>query len=438
MGSGIRCATLAVALLVGLAVSPARGQSSDIVEFVYKASRGDAHVYRTSGTMQFSMEIGKEKMSLNGAHQARRVDRVLDVDAAGNMIVEVVLEDFQLTVDGKTEEQLDEPMVLKVSPAAKIIEKVSGPAETVAALEAVEDFPVAFAQRPVRPGDTWTREQKVVESGITMQATETLTLAAVERAGERRVARIVGQLHGTVTGANIGDLPPGARSRVTGSMRGTEELRWDLDAARLHARSMEFAVDMVVEVTMQGQTVRVPAAIKMTEQLEALPAPAPPQTVSPESLIVPGRGAGPFTLDTPVAELTKNLGDPNSKTTESGIAAETLRWTFGLVAYVGGDDKEKLAGLEVRDRRYRTEKGTGFGSSFGAVLFAHGLAPARIDVNVPPHGAVRMLVYNDLGIAFAITADKAHAGRAGCAPLNTVDAVIVFQPGGAGRLFRMP
>lgn len=54
-------------------------------------------------------------------------------------------------------------------------------------------------------------------------------------------------------------------------------------------------------------------------------------------------------------------------------------------------------------------------------------------------GAVRMLVYDDQGIAFAITSDKEHAARSGRhAPMGAVDWIVIFAPGDAGKIFPLP
>jgi hypothetical protein len=75
------------------------------------------------------------------------------------------------------------------------------------------------------------------------------------------------------------------------------------------------------------------------------------------------------------------------------------------MGYLDPADRAKIAGLRVSARAYQTEKGLRFGSSEGAALLAHGLSPVKINATVPNIGGVRMLIYNDHGIAFAITSD---------------------------------
>ncbi len=57
----------------------------------------------------------------------------------------------------------------------------------------------------------------------------------------------------------------------------------------------------------------------------------------------------------------------------------------------------------------------------------------------PAIGGVRVLIYNEQGIAFAITSDQAHADRGpNHAPIGAVDWTTVFPPGGAGKIYPLP
>ena len=97
--------------------------------------------------------------------------------------------------------------------------------------------------------------------------------------------------------------------------------------------------------------------------------------------------------------------------------------------------------LGVADRRFRTDKGLGFGSSLGAVLFAHGTSPTRLNMKFGSGSSdtVLVLIYNAEGIAYAITAEgqPSRAARSR-APLGAVRWILVFPPGGAEKIFPLP
>ena len=73
------------------------------------------------------------------------------------------------------------------------------------------------------------------------------------------------------------------------------------------------------------------------------------------------------------------------------------------------------------------------------MLIAYGMTPTRVDLTLPELGAMRFLIYDDLGVAFALNLDSAHAARgASHAPVGAVDWTIIFTPGTAGRIFQLP
>src|SRR3972149_2057541 len=161
--------------------------------------------------------------------------------------------------------------------------------------------------------------------------------------------------------------------------------------------------------------------------------------VAAEFLIAPGRGIGPFALDQSVADLTGRLGNATNRDPTPGLRAPVVFWTSGLGALVDPADGNRLVGLEIADRRYRTDKGIAFGFSQGAVLMAYGMSPARQEITMPNLGGARIMIYNDLGIAFAITSDKQHAEAGpGHAPVGAVDWITIFPPGQASRIYALP
>jgi hypothetical protein len=199
-------------------------------------------------------------------------------------------------------------------------------------------------------------------------------------------------------------------------------------------------IEIQVEVTGPRETTRVATTARIAERREALAAErVTVPAVSPDRLIAPGKGIGPFTLDLPVAELTSRLGAPRSRDPDVGFRAPSLGWPNGLAGFVDPADQTKLVGLEIADRSYRTDKGIGFGSSQGAVLLAYGMPPARVEMTIPNLGGARLLIYNEQGVAFAITSDESHAERGPeHAPIGAVDWITVFPPGGAARIFPLP
>ena len=84
-----------------------------------------------------------------------------------------------------------------------------------------------------------------------------------------------------------------------------------------------------------------------------------------------------------------------------------------LVALLDPADSTKLVGLLMADRKCRTEKGIGFGSSEGAVPFAYGMEPVTVTLSMPKVGALRALVYDSQGVAFVIVAQRAEGRRRG-------------------------
>ncbi len=422
---------LVLVLTAALWTAPAAGQET--VEFQLKLARGEVLHATLTASADIAVQVADQRQSTNFAVEGREVTRILAVDPDGTMTVEVVFDDLRISAGGRTEEAIDAPITLKVRPDGRVVDRQTGSYPD-------EDFPFGFPGRPARLGERWTRQTRVDEGGITGQGTVTYTLAGVERAAEGRVARVTYTLEGQVSGADIGPLPPDAQSRASGTIRGTGELFWAVERGRLLRQSDDTTFEAQVEVTAQGQTIN----LALTLQAKAQRAPLPAErvtipAVAPEFLIAPGKGIGPFTLDQSVADLTGRLGNPTRSDPTPGLRAPIAFWTNGLAALVDSTDGNKVVGLEISDRHYRTDKGITFGSSQGAVLMTYGMSPPRQEITMPNLGGARILIYNDLGIAFAITSDKQHAEAGpGHAPVGAVDWITVFPPGQAGRIYSLP
>ena len=431
MSRAMRVTVVVVALTAALWTAPAAGQET--VEFQLRLARREVLHATFTASAEIAFQVADQRQTASFTVEAREVTRVLAVDPDGTITVEVVFEDFRISEGGRTEEAIDAPITLKVRPDGRVVERQTGDYSE-------EDFPFGFPGRAARIGERWTRQTRLEEGGITGQGTVTYTLAGLERAAEGRVARITYAVEGQVSGADIGPLPPGAQSSATGTVRGTGELFWAVERGRLLRFTDETTFEAQVEVSAQGQTIRVALALQSKAQrvplaAERVTVPA----VAAEFLIAPGRGIGSFALDQSVADLAGRLGNPSNQAPTPGLRAPVVFWTNGLGGLVDPADGNRLVGLEIADRRYRTDKGIAFGFSQGAVLMAYGLSPARPEITMPNLGGARILIYNDLGIAFAITSDKQHAEAGpGHAPVGAVDWITIFPPGQASRIYTLP
>lgn len=349
------------------------------------------------------------------------------------MLTEVVLEDFRITTAGRTQESIDAPSTFRVAPNGRIVDRLVG-------AQRLDDFPLALPGRPVRVGESWTREITITESGITGRGAGTFTLVALEGADDAPIARIRSSVNGTVTGAQFGQLPPGTQVRVSGTIRANGETRWSVAQGRVLADSTEMTIDVQADATAQGQSVRLRMTMRASNRLDLLAAESViPPLVSPGLLIAPGKAIGAFTLEMSTADFASALSAPEELPPGSGSGTPRLRWRNGLIGHLDPADRTKVAALEVSARAYQTEKGIRFGSSEGAVLLAYGMSPVKVNVTIPNIGGARLLIYNDQGIAFAMTSDAEHAGRGPShAPIGAVDWITIFAPGSAGKLYSMP
>jgi hypothetical protein len=213
-----------------------------------------------------------------------------------------------------------------------------------------------------------------------------------------------------------------------------------VDRGRLLGITQEVIVEGALEVTGQGQVVRGTMRETISTQVQALaPESITVPAVSPDMLITAGKGIGTYTIDQSGADLTSQLGSPTSITGD-GNRPTVLTWPNGLRGHVGATEQNRLLSLQIsNDRRFRADRGIGFGSSRRAVLTAYGLTPTRVKLSGPGGTDVYVLVYNDEGIAFAIASMgppvELSAERP---PANTVAGVTVFPPGDAGKISPLP
>lgn len=224
------------------------------------------------------------------------------------------------------------------------------------------------------------------------------------------------------------------KTRVTG------EFEWLLDRGRWGRYGQEFTTTSDTHVTIPG----VFGLVRLTGKVSVrgdplLSASVSPPLPAPDLIVTPGQGVGPFGLTMTVEELNRRVGASEFREFDLGFLSHSLRWRNGLVAYVAQDDNNKVVGLEISDRQYRSSKGVGVTMSQGAVMLAHGLTPVRVEMSIPGRGHYRLLVYNDQGIAFSIVSEENIRTRTSTSiPVGLVAWVTVFPPGGGGRIFPLP
>lgn len=420
-------ALVLLAVLVTPLGAPRASAQAETIEFRLKLAKGEALFHSLNTAVALGLEMLGSKQALQGQETGRLAVRVLDVEEDGTMLVEGMTEDVSRTIGTSTERPLDEPWSYRVRPDGTVVETLAG--------EKTDNFPFKFPGRPVAVGETWSGETTISESGIKGRVTRTYTLAAVERVNDERVARVTAKDDGKVTGTSYLEARPGTTT-TTGTVKGTGEMIWSVDRGRMLRSSDDLEVVSESYTFTSGVSIRIILTVKTSTRREPIAA-APPDPVPDFQLIAPGQGVSGFLVTLPVAEVTGILGQPGQGQNDWGLRATALLWQTGLVGYVDPSDSTNLVGLQVRDRDLRTEKGIGFGASQGAAMIAYGLAPTRVSLK-SPRGSVRVLIYNDLGIAFGITADKTYAGQKGTAPIGLVDWITIFPPGGAGKIFPLP
>ncbi len=432
------------AMLVALSlaffvVPPAIGQEA--VEFRLRVTQGETLFYALTVTVEEDVVVPGRRSTDRAEGSAREAVRVIEVAADGSAHLEVALENYRISSGSSATEPVSPPENMRVRVDGRVLE-LDGGKET-------DRRYVSLPDRPIRTGESWTTREQTSDTlnllpfgiiPITHQLTETRTLESVEAGGDR-----IAKIRNRVEGSSSSPWTPilFGQARVRGTVRGTEELHWSLERGQV----ARFDSDITYEFTLEIMTFGQSSSGKVTERTvlrrAALPAEgATGPEVAAEFLIVPGKGVGPTMLEMPMADITTRLGAPASTTPDNtmwgadrGFRAQVRNWR-GVVGYLDPADENKLVGLGVVDRRYRTAKGVGFGSAHGAVLFGYGMTPPRIEMR--GQGTVtRVLIYDDQGIAFGFTGDKTHPGAAQ-GPLGSVDWVIVFPTGGAAKIFTMP
>lgn len=429
--ASIRVLTLVLFFVHEAGVLPASGQGES-VDLLWKASAGDVHQYATSITVHTTVDIVGNRRQSETRAEGREVHRVLDVAPDGTIKVEVVLEDLRMTNEGRTEESLDAPVVRRVRPDGRVVEPSPGESE---------DYPIPLPGRRVTVGESWTRQVRSVEGGARAQGTVTYTLAGVDRTTGTEIARIRVQIRGNITAAPVLPPAPGLQSSNRGTVRGAGEFQWAIGQGRLLRTAMDSTIEALSEISGERGAVQLKITQRLISEHRLIPPEAAVQgPLAPEFFITPAKGIGTFTLDLPVSEMTAKLGRPASALPAEDSRAGRLTWRNpAIVLYVDPSDTNKVIGIAIGDRKYRTDKSVGFGSSEGAVLLAYGRPQITAEVKIPNVGGIRYLIYDDLGIAFGITGDQEHAARGPShAPLGAVDIVIVFSPGGAAKILPMP
>jgi hypothetical protein len=408
---GHRTAAILVVIILLIAVARTQVSAQDApVQLRLVLKSGDAIFYALSRTSTSTLEIFDRQSSSERRFEAQEALRVLDVSDDGSAVVEWVWENSR--VNGGPCGCVDAPLVMRLRPDGAVTEVRVGD-------EQPDTYLLRLPARPVAVGESW--QHKTTGE---VPLTYTFTLASVNRAGDERVAVI----RYTVSGG-FSDRT----RRVTLRARG--EAQWSVDRGRILRSTEEFTLDTL----LYAGSVTVRQTLRSTERREPFVGTVP-ATETPDRLISPGKGIGDMALTMTVEELAARYGGAERAQRE-GFRAAGVTWLDPRAprGYVDESDPPKLLGLETADESYQTEKGMRYGSSEGAVLFAYGREPVRVEMSVSGHGGVRMLIYDDQGIAFAITSDKGHADHTGRhAPVGAVDWIIVFAPGDAGKIFQLP
>ena len=407
-------ALVAVVALVVLPASSIFGQEP-AVEIRHKLTKGEALFYQTAAIVQ-------AKSSSN-----RLAIRVLDVAADGTALLEVVAEDMRGS-EGALSDEPGAPSVFRLRPDGTIAEQVSG-------LE-VSELLLPLPAGPVRVGESWNRAQTASQGEARVTITRTATLVGVDAAGDTRTAKIRIRTEGR--GTHRSTHSSGATIDIRLTIRENEDLTWSLTQGRVLQSAKESTITTEAYVTAGDRT--IPASSVVTGTLErrlldaaSISVPAVPADV----LIVPGKGVGSAALGQPAEALSGQFGAVSFEE-QPGLKAKAGRWSNDLCGLFDPADAANVLGLLVGDRRYRTEKGIGFGSSEGAVLFAYGAEPVRVGFSMPKAGNVRALVYDSQGIAFVVIGQRAKDAPKTVPPTGTVYATIVFPPGGAAKIFAVP
>lgn len=441
---GLWAAVVAV-ILGGTLAYPVAGQP-ETFELHLKLEQGETLYYTYSSSL--SDQMADRQRTTETREEGRLTLRVLDVDLDGIMSVESVIEDLRVATDGRTEDKVGSPAVFRIRPDGTLVEP-EGSKEPSPPPAWVSTFP----GHPVSVGESWSSHISVPLQVFAMDLNPTFTLTGVDQAGDGRAAHVQTRVEGTMKSAGLSFPPPlvggmQAQVQAKGTVHGSGEEVWSVERGRLLRSEYQETIDMHVQMTVAGHTTVSSDTTHVRTHLETLsPDKVAAPSVGADALIVPGGAIGPFALDRGMSALVYKLGAPYNGASvpdktmwggDRGFRSTERTWRNGLVAYLDWDDPSKLLGLGVADRLFRTDKGIGFGSSAGAVLFGYGMSPERLDMtsNLGLPGAVTVLVYDPQGIAFAIVteSDRSTFGLHR-APVGTVAWIVVFPPGSAGKIF---
>jgi len=399
------------------------------VELTLRLAKGEVLYYSRAVTGNNYIAIGSP-VNIPSRTEAREAVRVLDVADDGTIQLETVDEERRTTVDGRPVESTPAPTMLRVRPDGRVAETLWGSER--------QFFPFMLPGRPVAVGATWTQSTDRVEGTTRARSTDTYTLAAIEQTADGRVTRIRLQGSGSVTDTQVPILVPRDwRVSSRGTIRVSGEYVWSIDRGRLISASEDLFFDIAIFITAPSGTASGSWTIRTAERTTPMAASAvPARSVDAAKLIVPGKTIGPYTMDMTIPQLTAQLGPGASTLDNAGLRVLAVRWPPGLVGFYERENQDKLVGLHIGDSTYRTEKGIGFGSTQGEVVLAYGKPSAELVLAIPRTG-VRMLIYDEMGIAFAIVSDKEHVGS-GHAPLGAVDWTDIFPPGTAAKIYPLP
>ena len=425
-------------VLVPVMTCPAAAQP-DTVELHLKLEQAEPFYFLFSTQVSEEAPGGRETKNAEG----RLTLRVLDVEPDGTKAVESVIENMRVTTNGQAREVADMPEVAKIRPDGTIV-GVRGGEKFGLPLSLAKEFP----RRPLSVGDSWGTVFNTEHLSATAAINVTFTLESVDRTDAGRAAHIHARVRGTVTRFNLlpqEALPYQAHVPATGTVEGSGDVIWLVEQGQLLHSNLKTVVDVDFVTSASGQTYRGHVRSQATVRLEALP-----RAVSPDLLIVPGKAIGSFGLDQRMDGLVGRLGSPGSGLSapdatmwggDRGFRATVVAWPQRFVGYVDPDDPSAILGLGTADPRFRTDKGLGPGSSEGAVLSAHGVSPTRLTMastfDFPD--PVEVLIYNDQGIAYAITVEDEQSRTARPRPpLGLVRWIIIFAPGSAGKILPLP
>lgn len=421
---------LLACVLILCGIVPASSQGK--LELHLKLARGEALAYAFARTEDASAIGPAGRARSNSKLEGLEVHRVLDRDPSGVMTVEVFQDSAKRTAEGKTEEAWRIPLTIRVTEFGVVLTRVSG------VYQKPEDFPTPLPDIPVGVGDSWRRQTSVETVAADGKVTELYTLSRVDQRGEETVAHIQLRVEGVVSSRPGSGPIPGVRVTSSGKVEGSGEISWSVQRGRLLKSSTQLVVEFQVDLTYQGQSARASSTTRITEEQELLPQ-VPIPVLNPDELIIPGKSLGKLTLGATLPDLVAQFGQP-AEEPDLGLASRRYRWSNGLVVHVSAEDAGRIVALEITDERYRTEKGIGFRSSEGAVVIAYGFEPKRVDLVSVRVGDYRVVIYDDLGIAFGIRA-TGISGAFGTlrdrkrSPPATVEFVVIFLPGTASQVF---